>query len=407
MSKNLKMKMSVPPLIRELKKGGEVDYTKKKIVFSVIEAGEGHKSPAQAVKEALEQISPGQYEMIVTDFMKDTGCVSLDSFHKKTWNYLLAHPTLCKSVQRIADITGPVFRALLKIIGSSFYKYVLHFLERYKPDLIFSTHPFNTMAIEHVRKKYGIRVILVNYLTELFDIWSLWVLKNVDYYIVSSNESKEKLICRGVPRDKLYVFNYPTKLDFFDVPSSKEQIVMKLGINPSKKTLLISFGGQGCKKPFKFIDILVKNNIPLNVIIVTGKNKSMYTSLMERYKNYRGNLKIIVLGYVNNMDELIYISDFCFIKPGPSTIMEVISLKKPMLLSRSVHVGENANIDFVLKHRLGIYVGDSVNKFINAINCLVFGSYAEVVSKNYENIKTKNGAFDIAKFIIRIIERGD
>ncbi len=395
--------MNTSPLIQSLMKQEKLNEQRKKIVFAMIEAGEGHKSPALAIKEALEHISNSRYDIVIADFMRDTGCTSLDAFHKKTWNYLLAHPPICKTVHRIADLSGPVFRTLLKIYGASFYEYVLRFLEIYKPNLIFSTHPFNTIAIEHVRKKYGIQVTLINYLTELFDVWSLWVLKGVDYYIVSSEESRKKLIFRGIPENKLFVFDYPIKLDFFNIPSSKEQIGEDLGVDPSKKTLLISFGGQGCWKPDKFIDALAENDVPLNVIVVTGKNKSIHSNLSERYKNYRGNLNLIILGYVNHMNKLIYVADFCFIKPGPSTTMEAVVLKKPILFSKSVHLGENSNISFILKHGLGFYVGDNVKKFLNVIHSFISGSYTDSIHVNYDNIKTNNGSFDIARFIMDIV----
>ena len=47
----------------------------------MIEAGGGHKTPAVAVVEALEENFPGKYEIRVLDFMKDLGCTDLDEAH--------------------------------------------------------------------------------------------------------------------------------------------------------------------------------------------------------------------------------------------------------------------------------------------------------------------------------------
>ncbi len=46
---------------------------RKKIHFAMIEAGGGHKTPALAVVEALEENFPGKYEIKVLDFIKDLG----------------------------------------------------------------------------------------------------------------------------------------------------------------------------------------------------------------------------------------------------------------------------------------------------------------------------------------------
>ena len=49
----------------------------------MIEAGGGHKTPALAVVEALEELFPDKYQIKVLDFMKDLGCTGLDDAHKK------------------------------------------------------------------------------------------------------------------------------------------------------------------------------------------------------------------------------------------------------------------------------------------------------------------------------------
>jgi hypothetical protein len=68
---------------------------------------------------------------------------------------------------------------------TAFNPYVLRYLKKEKPDLIFSTHYFNTMAVSHVRRAYGLQPLLVNFLSEVFDFDSYWYLKNVDHYVVN------------------------------------------------------------------------------------------------------------------------------------------------------------------------------------------------------------------------------
>ena len=85
----------------------------KKIHFAMIEAGGGHKMPALAVVEALEELFPGKYRIKVLDFMKDLGCTDLDEAHKKLWKYLLKHPELTKSIQTFDFITGPEGQKLI------------------------------------------------------------------------------------------------------------------------------------------------------------------------------------------------------------------------------------------------------------------------------------------------------
>jgi len=169
---------------------------KKRIAFAMIEAGGGHKMPALAVFESLKRLYPGKYEMTVLDFVKDLGCVDLDQVHKSTWKYLLTHPSLTKGIQTFDFITGPVNMSIYKLAIAPFYPYVQRYLRKEKPDLIFSTHYFNTMAVSHVRRAYGLDTVLVNFLSEIFDFDSYWYLKNVDHYIVTSEQAADKLLRR-------------------------------------------------------------------------------------------------------------------------------------------------------------------------------------------------------------------
>ncbi len=395
-------------LLKNRQKDGDVDMGRKRIVFAMIEAGGGHKAPAVAIAEGLAELYETRYEIKIMDFMKETGCINLDRKHKETWNFFLAHPVLCRLSHRISDIAGILFRTGLKrIYLHSFYEYVYSFLKLYKPAIIFSTHPFNTIAIDYVRKKYNINVLLVNFLTELFDLTSLWVLKGVDSYIVTTQEAKDKLVRRGVPENKLRVFNYPVRKQFFERSQSKQQIAGKLSLDVFKKTLFISFGGQGREDPRRFIDAIVRERLPLNVVVITGKNKSLYTDLNEKYSHHAGMPNIVILGFAENIGEIMEISDICFIKPGPSTLMEEITLQKPIILYKAVQISEIANISFVLHKKIGFYAGENVKHFIDSLKNLLNDTYVEKIMENYKSLKIKNGAYDIAQFIANISEKSD
>jgi 1,2-diacylglycerol 3-beta-galactosyltransferase len=375
---------------------------KDKIVFAMIEAGGGHRSPALAVNEALHTLYGGSYDVLLVDFMKQLGCIELDNKHKETWKYFLSHPFICKSSQVIADLAGPLYRAGLKqIYLFPFYSYVLQFLIQHKPSVIFSTHYFNTFAVDFVRKKFGIKVTLINYLTELFDVSSPWVIKGVDYYIVSSEEAKKKLLLRGIPGDKLKVFGYPVRPSFFTIERSKEEIARGLGVDPGKKTLLMSFGREGVGNIDRFIDALARKDLPLNLVVNTGQNESLLNHLKEKYGPLRGRSKLTVsiLGYTDRMNELIHLSDFVFIKPGPSTTMETVWLKKPILFYKSAQMSESPNKRFVTDNGIGYYVGDNVKKFVKTVESLVRGRAGAEVARRYDSLKVENGAYDIARFV--------
>jgi processive 1,2-diacylglycerol beta-glucosyltransferase len=377
---------------------------KKTIIFAMIEAGGGHKSPAEAVHEALHTLYPNRYSLRILDFMKSTGCTDLDLKHKESWNFLLSHPVLCRSGEIASDLAGPVFQLGLRHYLTPFYSCAYRFVVGERPDLIFSTHPFNSLALDHVRKKYGLRFTLLTYLTELFDASCLWTLKGSDYFLVPTPEAKRKLARRGVSEKRLKVFDYPLRSMFFSKRAPREETIRSLGLEKGKKVLLMSLGGEGSVDLGKFIDTLQKNRIPLNVIAVTGKNESLRKTLSARYGPLRGFVTLKVHGYTERMHELMGAADFCFIKPGPATTMEALALQKPVIFSRPVHQGERTNIQYIVNRGLGFYAGDSPRLFLRAVHALMDSSTEQLIHSRFSTIEVSNGAEKIARFIVKLVE---
>ena len=375
----------------------------KKIHFAMIEAGGGHKTPALAVAEALEHLFPGKYQIKVLDFMKDLGCTDLDDAHKKLWKYLLKHPELTKGIQTFDFITGPVNIQIYKLFLDRVDKYVMRYLYNEKPDLVFSTHYFNTMSIAHIRKTYEIGPILINYLTEIFDFDSYWYLKNVDHYIVASEQAEKKLLKKKFSRDKLHVFPYPIRQSFFDIKRSRKEVLHSLRLENNRETLLITLGSEGIGSIYRMIEALVKKRFLLNVIAVTGKNEKLRQQLERDFSSGVRDTKIVPLGFQDRINELIYASDFCFIKPGPATTWEVLSMKKPIIFFESAQLSENPNISFVVDNRLGYYAGNMPRKFCQIVEWFLGGYGLQECRRAYENIKIKNGSTAIARFLDRVL----
>jgi len=370
----------------------------------MIEAGGGHKTPALAVREAIEDLFPGKYEIKMLDFMKDLGCTDLDKAHKKTWKYLLNHPELTKSIQTFDFITGPVNIQIYKLFMDRISKYVMRYLYNEKPDLIFSTHYFNTMSVAHIRKQYEIGPILINYLTEIFDFDSYWYLKNVDHYIVASEQAEKKLLKRKFPRGKLHVFPYPVRRSFLEVKRNKREIFDALGLEESRKTLLITLGSEGIGSIARMIEALVKNDYPLNVIAVTGKNEPLRQQLENDFSSEKRKIRIVALGFQDNINELINASDFCLIKPGPATTWEVLSMKKPIIFFESAQLSENPNIKYVVKNRLGFFAGNMPRKLCQIVEWFLDGYGLQECARAYKEITIGNGSAEIARFIDRVLE---
>jgi processive 1,2-diacylglycerol beta-glucosyltransferase len=118
----------------------------------------------------------------------------------------------------------------------------------------------------------------------------------------------------GVDKDKIVMFPFPLRASFENITKSKEEIKKNYNIDDKKKIMLVSPGGSGISNIPEFIKMAYKNNMPYNILNVCGRNDQLKEELEQLIKKRNSNTNLIPLGYVENMNELLYIADFVVAK---------------------------------------------------------------------------------------------
>lgn len=372
----------------------------KRIIFASHDAGGGHRAPAEAIQKALNELYPGKYQTEVLDFIDHVGCKKLAENSKKNWDKMLSMPI----INKIGIILLEIFPFFIKLYYNFYLKPFFPLLEKYlkenKIDCIFSTHFFNSYALTKMKKKNLINFKVYQFIAEIYDVSAIWVFGNSFPYVICSETAKKLLIKRKIREELIHVFPYPIKPHFTDINRSKNEIKKSIGINNLLPTLLISFGAQGVGNIEKYIDILDKNKLNMNIVVVTGKNRKLFQKLKKEYRGKRNGFpNIYILGFTTNMNEIIFASDFCFIKPGPATTMECLSLGKPVIFYLSATFSELTNVNFVVRKKVGFYAMDNEYLFLRYVKKLLDEKFYNSVIKNIKYFSISNGAYKIAEFL--------
>jgi len=193
-------------------------------------------------------------------------------------------------------------------------------------------------------------------------------LRNEDLYIVSSDYSRSRLLRQGIPEEKIRIFPFPVHRKFNPGLVVSNDIAKMTGLDPDKKSVLISFGGQGGGSVEKFVRVLLRSGMKLNIVIVCGTNTTLFNRLTQLYEEQNtGELNILLLGFVKNMNELTALSNCCFIKPGGSTTFEMLTMRKPVIFYQAaVHI-EDANIRFAENAGVGRYAGRNGRQYAGTL----------------------------------------
>ncbi len=129
----------------------------------------------------------------------------------------------------------------------------------------------------------------------------------------------------------------------------------KLGLNPSKKTLLIFGGSQGAERINQqvLMSLSFFKNIEVQIIHLIGKHEVLFCYEKEYSEKFKESYVLKV--FEEKMDELYVASDFVISRAGASTIHELIEFEKPALLIPYPYANNHqlANADFFTKQVQG------------------------------------------------------
>ncbi len=374
---------------------------KKKILVTMLETGFGHKSPAMAVEESLIALAGDQVSVDVVDFAQESGAYRDDLAIKGSWDLALAFPLSARIGYLLVEMNGKN-KKYIDVLFREFVVKGIDYIDRYKPDIIFSTHPLTLYVAVRAREVLGAKFKVAAYVVDPFDGYSWWANEGADALLVASQESRDRLVAHGVRPEIIHQFGFPIKKAFFDLRPHDGESLKKLGLDPDRLTLLISAGAQGIGNIYFFAELLYLTKTPVNLIVVAGKNKTTKRRFDTLKRTIPSRTGLVSLGYVTNMNELMSISDAIVGKAGASTAMEAFFMGKPFIFTEWATYNDRYIIQFAKKYKIGWYAPYPL-VFSNLIKRLIEGDELQAYTKNLERLAMEPGTDDVARYLLGML----
>lgn len=367
----------------------------RKVMILTASIGGGHNQAAKALKDIHRFHG---YEVIVVDFLKETG-----KFIEKTLitgNSILYGklPYIYKSLYKYSNnevVNTKISNYAMKIFEKKIYNKII----KENPDLIIGTHPFTVNTICKLKKKRSLNLPFISVITD-FKAHSFHVNRYVDAYITASEYTKIDMINRGVKKEKIYPYGIPIKQDFF-----KQKINRRY--NDKKFTVLIMGGSIGSSSIESVLNELVKCKHIFKIIVVCGKNKALMNSIEVNYKDKAYDKEILLYGFTNNIPELMQKSDVLISKPGGLTVAEAIASNLPMIIPHMLPGQEEENAEFLVRSgaAMVMYNIESIKK---EIDYLIERPYLlKMMEKNMRQLFTGHSLEKTVEISNRLINRYD
>ncbi len=139
----------------------------------------------------------------------------------------------------------------------------------------------------------------------------------------------------------------------------------EMGLRPDLPTAIVLFGGHGSKVMLSIAERLNAADVPLQLILICGRNEELAAKLRAR----KWNIPVHVVGFTKEIHKLMRAADFLIGKPGPGSIAEAMVRKLPVLIECNSWTlpQERYNAEWVTEKRVGIVLKHSFNEIVEGV----------------------------------------
>jgi processive 1,2-diacylglycerol beta-glucosyltransferase len=319
--------------------------------------GAGHLRAAQAVELALRETVPDAtvrnvdvLEWTNAAFRRVYGKAYLDLVNKAP-HFLGYFYDLLDQPSRSGKNRGDRFRLMVEKLNMRRF---IRFLQEEPWDLVINTHFLPAEIIASLRKQQQLALPQVTVTTD-FETHRLWVNQPCEHYFTATAEGAQYLQHWGVPAADTTATGIPIH-PVFSQPKDRAECLKKHGLAGDRPVVLQSAGGFGVGPIAKLYQAILDVARPLEVVVITGRNEAAKAQLAAippppRHRTH-------VLGFTNEIDELMAAADLVVSKPGGLTTSETLARGAVMVIVNPIPGQESRNSDYLLENGAALKVNN-------------------------------------------------
>ena len=289
-----------------------------------VRGGSCHKSMLESLAEVLEP----SYDILPVNPL-DNVLSPIDPVRFLTFGMMGFDDYFAKMISQnlIGRINSghSIFLWLMRNRKKRTIKLLTKYITKENPDLIISTTPFFNYELAHVASITGKKFLLI-----APDL-------SIKHYFTASPERldfactipfNDKIAWDGVSQlgikeCQVAACGMPVRSIFLE-EHNKETARKELNINPQSHVAMIMMGGAGSKNVLNLIKEISRYPAQLDLLVCIGKS----TNLRKKIDKIRfpPHIKINVIGYTNNIHQIMAASDILITKPGTMSIERQLSV---------------------------------------------------------------------------------
>lgn len=365
--------------------------TKKKVLIMSASIGSGHTQAARAIEEYIRTL-PEECDVRQLDFLSNDS-LSIDNIVKETYIKILDVFPILYDLMYSSSQEHKKGQAVKTLIAWGLKRRMQHILAEIKPDILVCTHPFPAGPAALLKRQHKLSIPLVGVITD-FAVHQLWVYPQMDMYCVAASQLKDLLRDQGIAEDRIIVSGIPVRQAFQSRHWTWDDA------HRQDKNILIMGGGLGMgsmKQTLTLLDTVPEID---SFTVVTGHNADLFDEI--NHLKDKLNHRVDLLGYTNQIPELMEKASFLVTKPGALTCTEAATVQVPLLLSNALPGQEEENAAYLQGKGCAVWVQSETEMSQAAASLLAHPQQLEAMSQASLSCH-RNGARTIGSHILQLL----
>jgi UDP-N-acetylglucosamine:LPS N-acetylglucosamine transferase len=313
----------------------------KKILILTAGFGDGHNAAARSLRDAIELLDEDARAEVLDLFADSYGAfntlarnayLGIVQYAPKLWGgiySLLENPLVEKQLGGFTRLQS----MLEKVLAET------------QPDCVVSTYPVYAHVIKKIYQDHHERPFrFITVVTDSISVNSAWFRAPGDFFCVANEATAEVLRKGNVPAKQIQTLGFPVNPAFANPPT---ELPLPIGRESRRVLYLINTGK---KKAGKTIDRLLELD-DVHLTITVGRDPDLRTRLIERTRKHADRVR--VLGWTNQMPELLMSHHLVIGKAGGATVQEAIAARCPMIVNQVIPGQEEGNAELIWRFGLG------------------------------------------------------
>ena len=321
----------------------------KTILILTADAGLGHRSAAEAIRDALQLKYGERVEPVIRNPLDHPDIPEIVRESQSDYDEVVnAIPELYKLGYEISDSNFPV-----SVMEEAFSFLLLDVMQEIiagtSPDLIISTYPIYGAPLDDLKNSGRLQIPFIIVTTDLVTVHHVWFNDGASLLTVPTEVVRQRALDAGLTEAQVIITGIPVDPRILSLKDrEKANLREALGWQKEPASILV-VGSPRIPSLVEMVEALDGCDEELQFALVAGGDESLRQSFEETEWRHPAR----VYGFVDNMPELMRASDLILCKAGGLIVTESLASGLPMMLVHVLPGQERGNADYVVGHNAG------------------------------------------------------